>query len=169
MKYFNMFFLFLTFISYFFVPNITKEDYYYVMEDKDFTNKVELVIKEEKISEQIKEETIDTFYGDVTAYGIDCVGCIGITASGYDVRNTIYYDDNEYGKIRIVAADKSIPFGSIIKIKYYNDDIIAIVLDRGGAIGFNNGALIDLLFDSENECYEFGRINTKVEVLRYGF
>ena len=32
---------------------------------------------------------IDTFVGTVTAYGPDCVGCSGVTASGYRVADNI--------------------------------------------------------------------------------
>lgn len=37
---------------------------------------------------KIKKENkvIDKFTGTITGYGPDCYGCIGITASGYDVK-----------------------------------------------------------------------------------
>ena len=99
-----------------------------------------------------------------------CEGCIGITASGYDVRNTIYYEDSEYGIVRIIAADPSLPFGTIIKISNIGEEIIAIVLDRGGSIGFNNFSQADLLSLNEPVAYKFGKKNNaKFEVLRYGF
>ena len=117
-------------------------------------------------------EAIYAFNGTITAYGPDCEGCIGITASGYNVKNTIYYDDTEYGKVRIIAADKNIPFGTIVKIsnlKKY-DNIIAIVLDRGGVIGYNKSAQVDLLYSDETSSYEFGRIfNVNFEILRLGY
>ena len=116
--------------------------------------------------------TLESFTGVVTAYSPYCTGCIGITASGYNVKNTIYYKDKEYGKLRVLAADKKYKFGSIIKlsnIDNYNE-IYGIVLDRGSAIGNNKKSQIDLLFAKEHECVTFGRKhNVKIEVLRYGF
>lgn len=118
-----------------------------------------------------KEKIVDTFTGQLTGYGPDCVGCSGITASGYDVRNgNIYYNDKLYGKIRIVAADKGIPFGTIVRItvpKIYKDPIIAIVLDRGDVI---KGNLMDLLFEDEASTRFVGRQrNVKYEILTKGW
>ena len=136
----------------------------------------EINIFHEIVVESFKEETIPvlaTYHGPITAYGPDCVGCkTGKTASGYNVRNTIYYEDKEYGKIRIVAADKSLPFGSIIRIKdlnVFNDDIIAIVLDRGSAIGFNRKVYFDLLYPSEKDTDFFGKRYATFELLRRGY
>lgn len=115
-----------------------------------------------------------TYYGPMTAYGPDCVGCTtGYTASGHHVLNgNIYYNDDTFGNIRIVAADKSLPFGSIIKISgldMYPDDLLAIVLDRGSAIGFNKKSYFDLLYSSEKETDSFGKRYATYEVLRRGF
>ena len=119
-----------------------------------------------------ENEVLDKFTGTITGYGPDCDGCIGITASGYDVRNTIYYNDKTYNKVRILAADKSLSFGTIIKVsnlENYND-FIGIVLDRGSAISFTGASQIDLLFESENYSYDFGRKhNVTFEILRLGY
>ena len=118
------------------------------------------------------EEVIKTYYGPMTGYGPDCRGCIGITASGYNVLKNIYYDDKEYGQVRIVAADKTLPFGTIIRIKDLNvfkDDFYAIVLDRGSAIGFNKNSYFDLLYPSEKDTFFFGKHYATFEVLRIGF
>ena len=113
------------------------------------------------------------FTGTLTGYGPDCVGCSGIVACSPhpDVRNNnIYYNDKEYGKIRILAADRSIPCGSIIKIsnfKFIGDDFYGIVLDRGGSIV---GLTMDLLYPSEDDTVIIGRqykINFKIE--RWGY
>lgn len=117
-------------------------------------------------------KVLKTYRGNVSYYGPDCYGCSGITASGnYIDDNNIYYSDNEYGLVRIVAADRSIPFGSIVRINISNEDkIIAVVLDRGGAIGFNKRYMLDVLCTSEKEANNTGReLNTKIEVLRYGY
>ena len=120
-----------------------------------------------------KERVLDTFTGPITAYGPDCKGCIGITASGYNVKNgNIYYTDKKYGKIRIIAADKTIPFGTIIRIKelsLFSEPLLAIVLDRGSAIGFNKKVYIDLLYKNEKETLIFGKREATFEILRYGF
>ena len=99
----------------------------------------------------------------LTHYGADCGACSGITASGVDVRNTIYYNDSQYGTVRIVAMSNSMPMYSIIKIhNYFGNDITAIVLDRG----VGNG-VIDLLTESEAKSSQLGIQYVNIEVLRY--
>lgn len=128
---------------------------------------------------------LDTYYGTITAYGPDCAGCSGITASGYKVAEningvitstTITYIDETFGELRILASANSFPFGTVMRISGDRIDeyIMGIVLDRGGAMNnaWGDGeVLIDLLFATEksSEVYEFGRQkNVKFEVLRYG-
>lgn len=134
--------------------------------------------KEIRIFKEIeikKEEPVLAVYkGIITAYGPDCVGCTsGRTASGYKVSNgNIYYQDKKYGKVRIVAADKKLPFGTIVRIKdlsLFQDPILAIVLDRGGAIGFNKQVYFDLLYKSEKETLSFGKRQATFEILRRGY
>ena len=117
-----------------------------------------------------------TYVGSITAYGPDCYGCTsGRTASGqYVLEGNIYYNDPTFGNIRIVAADSSIPFGSIIKIiglSISEDPILAIVLDRGGMIGFAEGkhSYFDLLYKSEADASTFGRPTATFELLRSGY
>lgn len=128
---------------------------------------------------------IDTFSGTVTAYGPDCVGCSGVTASGYRVADNIggvitsttttYYDDT-FGELRILAAaTNKFPFGTVIRISGGRIDgyINGIVLDRGVAMSnaWSNGkVLVDLMFETEKsyEVHEFGRQEVTFEVLRYG-
>lgn len=132
------------------------------------------VQKAEKVKVVVKdttnEEVLTVFSGTVSHYGPDCIGCSGKTASGYNVKNTVYYQDKTYGTVRIVAADKSVPLGSILRLTYQDKVIHAIVLDRGGAIGFSKNFILDLLCESEKESYKQGIMKgTKVEVLRYGY
>ena len=140
----------------------------YTYVDKEINIFKEIILpKKEKI-----ESVLATYYGPITGYGPDCAGCIGITASGYNVRNNIYYTDKDYGKVRIVAADKNLPFGTIVRIKnldLYDNDIIAIVLDRGSAIGFKRKVYFDLLYKSEKETLAFGKRYATFEVLRKGY
>ncbi len=111
------------------------------------------------------------FNGTMTAYGPDCVGCSGIVSCPprNDVRNgNIYFNDNEYGQVRIVAADKSIPCGTMVKVTgdRLGEEMTAIVLDRGGVI---NGTLMDLLMVSENASSPFGRQYVTYEIVRWGW
>lgn len=114
------------------------------------------------------------FGGTLTGYGPDCEGCSGIIAcSPYpNVQNgNIWFEDPEYGRIRIVAADRSIPCGSIINIQNYMfneyQDFYAIVLDRGGAIV---GMTMDLLYDSEASTLIVGRQrDINFQVVRWGY
>lgn len=113
------------------------------------------------------------YQGTMTGYGPDCVGCGGRTGcSPYqDVRGgNIYFDDNNYGKIRIIATDKAIPCGSIFKISgltFTNEEITAIALDRGGAI---KNTLVDLLFADEEQAHIVGRQRTVTyKLIRWGW
>ena len=169
-KYFSIVFFFLV-LSYLNVPTFIRyENHNYVL-DTSYITKVDVVFNEKLPEEPRKEDKVlNVFYGSITSYVSYCEGCIGITASGYDVRNTIYYEDNDYGTVRIIAADASLTFGTIIKISNIGEEIIAIVLDRGGAIGFNNFSQVDLLSLNEDIAYNFGKKNNaKFEILRYGF
>ena len=114
------------------------------------------------------------FTGTLTGYGPDCEGCGGHVACrpNQDVRNgNIYYNDSKYGKVRILAADYSIPCGSIVHIenfKFVKDkEFIGIVLDRGSAIV---GLTMDLLYPSEADTVVVGRQrNISFTVERWGW
>ena len=138
------------------------------------------------------ESVIETYTGILTGYGPDCAGCGNyntgkvVTSSGYHIANivdgaiepafTITYNDSEYGEVRIVAADDDIPFYSIVRITVpgWDEPVMAIVLDRGSTVGFDNcrsssGCLtqFDLLYASESE--SLGKTqNVKFELLRSG-
>ena len=143
-------------------------------------------VKQESKKEEKKEEAttnknddvkvLETLTGSLAGYGPDCYGCTSFrTASGrYIGDGNIYYEDEDYGKIRIVAGDKSYPFGTIVRISntYYGDnsDIYAIVLDRGGGVGKGKRFLFDLLFETESAASKAGsRKNVKFEILRLGY
>lgn len=132
-----------------------------------------LVIIEKEIKVEEKNYAVlDSYEGTMTAYGADCYGCSGITASGYDIRNdNIYFQDEKFGKIRIVAADSSVPFGTVVRIsgvKIYEEPFFAIVLDRGYLI---KGKIMDLAFgfQDEEDVKKVGRSEVLYEVLRYGW
>lgn len=113
------------------------------------------------------------FKGQMTGYGPDCPGCGGRTGcSPYqDVRkNNIYFDDNTYGEVRIIATDKAIPCGSIIKVSnvsWTDEEFVAIALDRGGAI---KGLITDLLFKDEKSAKFVGRQrDVNYKIIRWGW
>lgn len=122
------------------------------------------------ITEPVLNEAIEVQYGKLSRYGPDCYGCSGYVAYGkYVGDGTIYYYDNYYGNVRILAGDKSYPFGTIVRVSFGDESFLGIVLDRGGAIGFNRTALFDLLYPSEYLANIDGvNYNTKFEVLRIG-
>lgn len=137
------------------------------------------IIEEEQVEEEIIEEVQEEVMEEpiqetnnlgtykITHYGPNCnsSACSGITASGYDVRNTIYYNDQEYGQLRIVATSRDIPLYTVIRINDYKvgGDTLAIVLDRGVS-----GNVIDLLVSSEEEAYGLGIQYTNIEIVREG-
>lgn len=96
------------------------------------------------------------FTGRLTTYGGDCVGCSGITAAGV-VLNENGANNSGSAKVNynggwyyVLAADRSIPFGTIIEISNHNLSlepvIYGVVLDRGGDI---TGGKIDIFSGSE--------------------
>ena len=83
----------------------------------------------------------------VTAY-CPCRKCCGeyadgITASGHRIRPGD----------RFVAADASLPFGTVVVVPGYNGGRAVKVLDRGGAI---RGNRLDVFFNSHQQALEWG-------------
>lgn len=122
----------------------------------------------EQVEEVINVPSNEIITGKMSGYGPDCAGCSGYLANGtYVGDGNIYYNDSEYGQVRIVAGDKKYKFGTIVRI---NDSMLAIVLDRGGSIGIGKKFMFDLLYASEAEANRNGvSYNTKFEILRNGF
>ena len=137
------------------------------------SNTKEEVKQENKPSS--KEKVIEKLTGSLAGYGPDCYGCTSFrTASGkYIGDGNIYYEDKEFGKIRIVAGDKSYPYGTIVKLSntgYYSKPIYAVVLDRGGGVGKGRKFLFDLLFETEKDALKMGsRKNVTFEILILGY
>ena len=158
-------------------------------EKKEESKQVEAEVKEEKVEQpnvepqkeekvetnvtslQEVREVIKTDIGNLTGYGPDCYGCSGRTSSGHNLYDSIYYEDSEFGTVRILAADPSFPMYSIIRVSNVPsmDDFIGIVLDRGGNVGYGRGTLFDLAFESESSpnLVPLTR-NVKFELLRSG-
>lgn len=114
-----------------------------------------------------------SFVGKLTGYGPDCKGCGGTSACPprQNFKNgNIYYNDATYGKVRVVAADRALPCGSIVRlnnVSIYNEPIIAIVMDRGGAV---KGKHLDLLFETQKNMQGMHtQNNIQFDILRMGF
>lgn len=116
---------------------------------------------------QVQQEPQGSFTGYLTHYGPDCAGCSGVTVSGYDVRGTIYYNDSQYGQLRVVALSRDYPLYTVIRMNNYKGgEIYAIALDWGGAI---TGTRIDLLVSSEGEASRLGvQSDVSVDIIRWG-
>lgn len=159
--------------------------------EKEIKQEVTPVIPKQEQKEQEEKsfddyEVINTYFGTLTGYGPDCYGCGNFvtnkvsTASGYHIANivdgvvqpafTTTYNDEVFGEVSIVAGDVSIPFYSIVRFTIPNQEpVIAIVLDRGGTVGFSEKSLttFDLLFATEKQA--MGKTgNVKFEILRMG-
>ena len=121
---------------------------------------------------------IKSFTGILTYYGGDCAGCSGFAASGLSLSPTtgVNYSNTallqyQGGSYYCLAADPSIPFGTIVKIENHNlslnSTIYGIVVDRGGAI---TGTHFDIFNGSESNPYFGGgtSYNTKFTIVSYG-
>jgi len=107
-----------------------------------------------------KSDVLYTLTVNASAYIALCdTGCTGITTSGEDVKDSIYFNG-----MGIIATDTSvIPMFSIVEIEGFNGRFIA--LDTGGAI---KGNKIDILVGSTQDAIDFGRKNLEVKVIRKG-
>lgn len=121
-----------------------------------------------------------TFTGRLTTYGGDCTGCGGSSASGLKLspvtgvnNSNSPYLTYKGKKYYCLAADRSIPFGTVIKIYNHNlnteSTIYGIVVDRGGAI---KGNKIDIFKGSEGSGKKYfsggTSHNTKFEIVSIG-
>lgn len=89
---------------------------------------------------------------EATAYGADCAGCSGITATGLNVKAN--------PGARIIAVDPTvIPLGSKVYIEGYGNYTAA---DTGGAI---KGNRIDVFMGTEANARAFGRQTLKLTIL----
>ena len=143
--------------------------------DNDFDEalfRLESGVFSNSTSAEVISDVLETKVGSLSAYGPDCKGCSGHLGGGYDASSgSYYYNDKKYGNIRIVAGDKSYPYGTIVRVRSAKlGTFNAIVLDRGGGIGFGKRYLFDLLCPSEAAAMQVGSLkNVTFEVLRYGY
>lgn len=148
--------------------------------------------KEEKVVQEVVNEVVEQGTGDygiytgkLIGYGPDCVGC---SVEGYLACRTkdglkfslkydgIYYNDSEYGEVRILAAATSkFPCGTIVEIKKDGrDSFTAIVLDTGGTVNnaWKNGIVImDLAYLKNSDSGSDGLTgsNMTFSVQRWGW
>ena len=146
-------------------------------------------VKREKIGSEVTKEPVAavvergtvgtgvTFTGRLNRYGEDCVCCGNRTAAGLYVTTngvensgkvTMSYNGGEY---YVLAADGSIPFGSILKVSNHGfsipDPFYGIVLDRGGAI---TGTNVDVFCGGESASFFSGgtSYSTQFEIVALG-
>lgn len=148
------------------------------------------IVKKELLSSEVVTEKTDTiiahgtvqpgayFTGKLTTYGGDCAGGNGTSSSGISLSTTTGVKGSNSAKLSYnggsyycLAADPSIPFGTIIKITNHNLGIestaYGIVVDRGGAIKKNH---IDIFNGTEAGKYFRGgsSSNTQFEIVSVG-
>ncbi len=135
----------------------------------DIENQKNQQIQEEK--EKKLSNVITTLTGNLTGYVYNCPSCSGHLACTRNVdlsNGNVFYKDNTYGNVRIVASSSNLPCGSIISFEkniISSEPVVAIVLDRGVS-----GNTIDLLVDSNATAYnKIGRSKITYNVLRKGW
>lgn len=97
---------------------------------------------------------------EATAYVATCEGCIGITKTGIDVRNTTRHNGRH-----IIAVDPAvIPLGSVVQIRLADGRTIeAEAQDTGGAI---KGRRLDLLVGDYDSAIQFGRQDVELRIIK---
>lgn len=148
------------------------------------------IVKKELLSSEVVTEKTDTiiahgtvqpgayFTGKLTTYGGDCAGGNGTSSSGISLSPTTGVKGSNSAKLSYnggsyycLAADPSIPFGTIIKITNHNlsieSTVYGIVVDRGSAIKKNH---IDIFNGTEAGKYFRGgsSSNTQFEIVSVG-
>lgn len=123
------------------------------------------------------------FTGQMTGYGADCAGCSGKgnlsckTKKGVHslLKDGEYFEDSEYGRVRILAAAlEKFPCGTIVRVTHPNlGTFNAIVLDTGTAMknALSRGEiLMDLAYVTQkNSSIKLSTTkNAKYEILRWG-
>lgn len=95
-----------------------------------------------------------------TYYTAYCNGCTGKTATGDNVKNTIYSKTGH----RVIAVDpKVIPLRSLVEVTTPNETFIAVASDTGGAI---KGRKIDILVSSKKTALSKGVDQVQIRILK---
>lgn len=124
------------------------------------------------------------YTGIITGYGPDCDTCDGrgfLACPTKDgnylnlIEDGIYYNDVDFGNIRILAADqREFPCGTIVEVSNSDleEPIIGVVMDTGYAMRKaydNNYIHIDLAFSTEKDLIFNTNKNTNFSVKRWGW
>lgn len=151
-----------------------------------YENGVTKVLRE-PVTEVIEVGTARSgeYTGRLTTYGADCLGCSKTgtvacrTESGEKfslLTNGMYYEDDEYGSVRILAADLSgFPCGTMILVDNGKiDPFYAVVMDTGGTMRkyYQQGVIwMDLAFvyQADSKGTNTGSTSTKFSVQRWGW
>lgn len=111
------------------------------------------------INEEVSVAEPEWLTFEATAYTAKCIGCIGITKSGVDVRNTTEHN----GRTVIAVDPKVIPLGTAVEIRLADGTIIeGIAEDTGGSI---RNKRIDVLHATYDGAIEFGRQAVEVRIV----
>lgn len=129
----------------------------------------------------------ESYVGKMSGYGPDCPGCSKTGNVSCHTKNGgkhsliydgIYYQDEEYGNVRILAAAKTVfPCGTIIEINNgINPPFLGVVLDSGSSMqkAWNSSRTvwIDLAYATQNDARNTttpGGNGIQFTVKRYGF
>lgn len=164
-----------------------------LVEGADGISYIDEVTKEEKVLAEPVTEVIEIGTGDygeyvgrLTSYGPDCPGCSAVgnvacfTKEGKNhslINDGIYYEDDTYGSVRILAADHiKFPCGTIVLVDTgLSEPFYGVVLDTGSSMrnawreeGY---VWMDLAYESQ-EAARYGNTtsrNTKYSVQRWGW
>ena len=170
------------------IEEVKKEDKQAVIVTETPKNNNQVVEAKPVVEEKKEEPTIssdDIYVGKLTAFGADCYGCGGEGNLACNTKNGgshslkydgIYYADDEYGNVRILAAATAkFPCGTIIDIDTGLETITAVVLDTGGDMikaWKNSGTVwMDLAFATESDASNSfsTRNGVKYTVKRWGW
>jgi len=170
------------------IEEVKKEDKQAVIVTETPKNNNQVVEAKPVVEEKKEEPTIssdDIYVGKLTAYGADCYGCGGEGNLACNTKNGgshslkydgIYYADDEYGNVRILAAARDkFPCGTIIDVDTGLETITAVVLDTGGDMikaWRNSGTVwMDLAFATESDARNnmSTRNGVKYTVKRWGW
>lgn len=126
------------------------------------------------------------YVGKITGYGPDCPGCSKVgnvsCKTKYGKKHSLIYDgvyyvDDEYGKVRILAAATSaFPCGTVVYVDNGRGaSFFGIVMDSGSSMrnAWTEGNVwMDVAYSSQNEARTNGIIsgnNIKYQVKRWGW
>lgn len=133
-------------------------------------NLTTMALKVEEFESNNLYSAKDTYTGDLTGYVFNCPLCGGTLGclSSYNIRDgRDYYDDANYGRVKIVASSSRLACGTIVRFnssRISNEPVIAIVLDRGVT-----GNSLDLLSPNLDYAKMVGRSSITYDILRKGW